>query len=206
MLIVDEVHHVLAGSHREQRASLNLLKYLANELKISIVAVGTNDAPVAFQTDSQIYSRFAPFELPRWSESEDFRRLLSAFEAVLPLKQRSELTQRPIAQFLIAASAGLLWEISRLLSDAAERAILDGSELITQLWHVRIDASVWREMSSGERGGEMRRNNYKFEVVLTPTDLAALVSFALAWLKRSRRRNYRQSSNDVRCVVPGVAG
>lgn len=105
MLIVDEEHHSLAGSHRGQRASLNLLKYLANELKISIVAVGTNDAPVAFQTDSQIYSRFAPFELPRWSELEDFRRLLSAFEAVLPLKERSDLTQRPIAQFLIAASS-----------------------------------------------------------------------------------------------------
>ena len=45
MLIVDEVHHLLAGSHREQRASLNLLKYLANELKMSIVAVGTSDAP-----------------------------------------------------------------------------------------------------------------------------------------------------------------
>ena len=50
MLIVDEVHHLLVGSHREQRASLNLLKYLANELKMSIVAVGTSDAPVAFQT------------------------------------------------------------------------------------------------------------------------------------------------------------
>jgi hypothetical protein len=33
MLIANEVHHLLAGSHREQRTSLNLLKYLANELK-----------------------------------------------------------------------------------------------------------------------------------------------------------------------------
>lgn len=39
MLVVDEVHHLLAGSYREQRAALNLLKYLANDLKISIVAV-----------------------------------------------------------------------------------------------------------------------------------------------------------------------
>nr|WP_253192193.1 TniB family NTP-binding protein [Burkholderia cenocepacia] len=30
MLVVDEVHHLLAGSYREQRASLNLLKFLAN--------------------------------------------------------------------------------------------------------------------------------------------------------------------------------
>ena len=56
MMIVDEVHQLLAVSHREQRASLNLLKYLANELRICIVAVGTSDAPVAFQSDAQISS------------------------------------------------------------------------------------------------------------------------------------------------------
>lgn len=44
MLVVDEVHHLLSGSYREQRASLNLLKFLANDLKMSIVLVGTRDA------------------------------------------------------------------------------------------------------------------------------------------------------------------
>jgi hypothetical protein len=34
-------------------------------------------------------------------------------------------------QFLIAASGGLLGEVSRLLNDAAEQAICDGSEQIT---------------------------------------------------------------------------
>ena len=42
LLIVDEVHHLLAGSAREQRGSLNLLKYLSNELRMAIVAVGTS--------------------------------------------------------------------------------------------------------------------------------------------------------------------
>ena len=44
LLFIDEVHHLLAGSHREQRRALNLLKFLTNELKIVIVAVGTSDA------------------------------------------------------------------------------------------------------------------------------------------------------------------
>ena len=131
MLIVDEVHHLLAGSHREQRASLNLLKYLANELKICIVAVGTSDAPVAFQSDAQISSRFTPFEIPLWTESEDFRRLLSSFEQALPLRRQSQLTQRPIVQFLVAASGGLLGEVSRMFNTAAELAIMDGSERLT---------------------------------------------------------------------------
>jgi Cdc6-like AAA superfamily ATPase len=111
MLVVDEIHHLLAGSAREQRASLNLLKYLANEVKMSVVAVGTSDAPVAFQTDPQIHSRFTPFELPRWTEGDEYRRLLASFESVLPLRKASELQQRPIAQFLMAASGGLLGEV-----------------------------------------------------------------------------------------------
>jgi hypothetical protein len=109
MLIVDEVHHLLAGSHIEQRASLNLLKYPANDLRISVVAVGTSDAPLALRTDPQMSSRFTPFEMPRWTESDDFRRLLRAFEQVLPLRRASDLVQRPVVQFLISASGGTPW-------------------------------------------------------------------------------------------------
>ena len=131
MLVVDEVHHLLAGSAREQRASLNLLKYLANEVKMSVVAVGTSEAPVAFQTDAQIHNRFRPFELPRWTETEDFRRLLAAFELVLPLRKASNLQQRPMVQFILTASGGLLGEVSRLLTKAAEAAIDTGAEQVS---------------------------------------------------------------------------
>ncbi|CAE6806885.1 hypothetical protein R69658_05227 [Paraburkholderia aspalathi] len=58
MLVVDEVHHLLAGTYREQGASLNLLKFLANDLQISMVLVGTRDAVLALQTATQMISRF----------------------------------------------------------------------------------------------------------------------------------------------------
>src|SRR5258706_7403606 len=131
MLIVDEVHHLLAGGHREQRASLNLLKYLANDLKLSVVVVGTADVLLALQTDAQMRSRFTPFEIPRWRESDEFRRLLSAFERVLPLRRASNLAQRAVVEFLLAASGGLTGEVSWLLNEAAELAIDDASERIT---------------------------------------------------------------------------
>jgi hypothetical protein len=69
LLFIDEVHHLLAGSHREQRRALNLLKFLTNELKIVIVAVGTSDAFHALQTDVQVASRFEPLLIPRWTET-----------------------------------------------------------------------------------------------------------------------------------------
>ena len=99
--------------------------------EISVVAVGTADAPIAFATDAQMRSRFTPFEIPRWRENEELRSLLSAFERVLPLRKPSDLSQRPIVQFVLSSSAGLTGEISRLLNGAAALAIHDGTEMIT---------------------------------------------------------------------------
>lgn len=141
MMVVDEVHHLLAGSHREQRASLNLLKYLANDLKMSVVLVGTHDAVVALQTDAQMTSRFAPMELPRWSESDEFRKFLAAFVRLLPLKQPSALAHRDIVQFVLAATGGITGAVAQLLNCAAEFAIRDESESIS-LGHLERAAAA----------------------------------------------------------------
>ena len=58
---VDEVHHLLAGTVREQRQSLNQLKFLSNELRMPVIAIGTSEALYAMQADPQIASRFEPF-------------------------------------------------------------------------------------------------------------------------------------------------
>ena len=79
------------------------MKYLANDLKISIVLVGTDDAMLALESDAQMRSRFAPFEIPRWRESNEFRRLLSAFEKVLPLRRASNLAGRAAVKLILGA-------------------------------------------------------------------------------------------------------
>jgi replicative DNA helicase len=38
MLVIDEAHQLLAGSYREQRRALNLLKGLTNELMVPVIA------------------------------------------------------------------------------------------------------------------------------------------------------------------------
>jgi type II secretory pathway predicted ATPase ExeA len=131
MLIVDEAHHLLAGNYREQRASMNLITYLANDLQMSVVLVGTSDAVVALQTDAQMSSRFTPMELPRWSESEEFRKFLHAFERLLPIRRPSSLAQRELVQFVLAATGGLTGAVAELLVRAAELAVRDRSEQIT---------------------------------------------------------------------------
>lgn len=91
LLFIDEVCHLLAGSHREQRRALNLLKVLTNELKIVIVAVGTSDAYHALQTDVQVASRYEPLLIPRWTETDAFRAFVVAYGKLLPLRKASPI-------------------------------------------------------------------------------------------------------------------
>ena len=132
MIVVDEVHNLLAGSAREQRAALNLLKFLSNQLKCSIVVVGTRDALAAIQTDAQIASRFPEFELARWQENEDLRSFLAGFERQLPLRQPSGIADsREMVSTIVSATAGVTGRISTLLTQAADAAIRAKAECIT---------------------------------------------------------------------------
>jgi transposase len=58
MLRIDEIQHLLSCTSREQRAALNAIKYLANQLRMTIVAAGTHEALQVMRFDAQIASRF----------------------------------------------------------------------------------------------------------------------------------------------------
>lgn len=131
ILVIDEIHHILAGSMHRQKAFLNVIKYLGNELQISIVGVGTKDAFRALQTDPQLSNRFEPVTLPRWDMDLDFQRLLASFERMLPLHHPSNLAQQDIASVLFSMSEGYIGELSRVLSSASTQAIFSGSEKIS---------------------------------------------------------------------------
>jgi len=130
LLFIDEVHHLLAGSQREQRRALNLLKFLSNELKIVMVVVGTSDAFHALQTDQQVASRFEPLFIPRWTATDAFRAFVVAYGKLLPLKKPSPFGELEMLQTLIKHSGGVTGRITWLIGRAAEMAIEDGSEQI----------------------------------------------------------------------------
>lgn len=139
ILIIDEIHNILAGSLSRQRVFLNVIKYFSNELKISLVAVGTQDALHAINTDYQLSNRFEPLILPKWQFNDDYLRLLASFEKVLPLKEPSNLIETGIALKVLSLSEGTIGEISKVLSLAAIEAIKLGTEKITPEILDRID-------------------------------------------------------------------
>jgi replication-associated recombination protein RarA len=142
LLFIDEVHHLLAGSHRDQRRALNLLKFLTNELKIVIVAVGTSDAFHALQTDVQVASRFEPLLIPRWTETEAFRAFVVAYGKLLPLRKPSAFGEPEMIRTLITQSAGITGRVTWLLGRAAEIAIQDGSEVVDTTVVARVSEKL----------------------------------------------------------------
>lgn len=132
MLIIDEIHHLMAGHLEKQRQFLNVLKYLSNELQLSLVGAGIKDALRAIQTDPQLANRFEPVALPRWTLDREFRMLLMSFEQVLPLRNPSDLAGRQLATPLFAMSEGTIGELANLLCVAAAAAIRIGRERIDQ--------------------------------------------------------------------------
>lgn len=138
MLVIDEIHHVLAGNMNKQRAFLNVIKYLGNELQVPIVGVGTKDAFRAIQTDPQLANRFEPAVLPLWKFDDEFLRLLKSFEMLLPLRHASQLYDTGLAATIFSMAEGHIGELSKLLAEAAVFAVQSGSE--------RIDAKLLKEI------------------------------------------------------------
>jgi hypothetical protein len=130
MLLIDELHNLLAATAQRQRELLNLPRFLGNELGIPLVCLGTKDAYLAIRSDDQLENRFHPFLLPPWENDAEFGRLLASFEAVLPLREPSHLGAPAMRELVMRRSEGTIGEAAALLAAAAEAALLAGRECI----------------------------------------------------------------------------
>ena len=99
---------------------------------IPLVAVGTAEALRAIQSDDQMANRFSPFPLPVWRDGDEYLRLLSSLEALLPLRRPSQLAELPLAGRILTASEGVLGEIVTLVTMGAAVAVTSGEEAITE--------------------------------------------------------------------------
>lgn len=130
VLIIDEIHNILAGNTSKQQEFLNILRFLGNELQLPIVGVGIKDAYLAIRSDDQLENRFEPFVLPLWKNDHEFMRLLASFQCVLPLQKPSDLLDSDIRSMILTRSEGILGEIASLLTKATCNAIRSGQECI----------------------------------------------------------------------------
>ncbi len=132
ILMVDEIQHIIAGGQAKQREFRNSLKGLGNELQISVICAGVEEAFNAFNTDTQLSNRFEPEFLPKWNLNDEYGDLLESFERRIPLRTPSNLRGNvEIAQKVLWMSEGILGEIHEVLKRSAIQAIKNKSEQIT---------------------------------------------------------------------------
>ncbi len=129
-LVIDEIHNILAGTHREQRIVLNALRFLSNELKISLICFGVTDAREAISGDVQLARRFDELTLPRWSADARYEALIISILRNMPLREPTVLTAKSLRRIL-QVTEGLTALIFRMLNELAIEAVKTGVERIT---------------------------------------------------------------------------
>ncbi len=144
ILVIDEVHNILSGSYREQRTMLNVLRFISNDLKASLVCFGVMEAREAIQGDVQLARRFDVLTMPRWSADETFEELVRAILRNQPMRERSVLTAKALGHIFVTTN-GITARIFRMMNALAIAAIESGLERIT-------DEAVlaWTPLISGE--------------------------------------------------------
>lgn len=140
MLIVDEIHHLIAGSLNRQQEFRNALKSLGNETMVSMVTAGIEDAYNAFNTDPQMSSRFTPEELPLWRANNEFGSMLATLELRMPLKLPSNLKEPATMLAIHTRSEGTFGDMCDLVKELAVDAIRSGTEQITL---EQVNAMKW---------------------------------------------------------------
>lgn len=145
VLVIDEVHNILAGTYREQRIVLNTLRFLSNRLRISLVCFGVNEAREAISGDVQLARRFEQFTLSRWVANEQFEALVVSILRNPPLRQPSVLSAKSLRRML-QITEGITANIFHITNTLAIEPIESGREQITnkaiEKWEPEFDAEA----------------------------------------------------------------
>src|SRR3984957_7203554 len=128
--LVDEIQHLLSCSAREQRAALHMFTFFSNDRRISLFAAGTHEALHVMRFDPQIASRFEQMELPVWTESEELRRFVAGYFAMLPVRKDPSAIDQRFIEYLLALTDGVTGRIIDLLRRAAIDALTHKSKSV----------------------------------------------------------------------------
>lgn len=131
VLVVDEINSVLAGTPRQQRLFLQLLRFLSNELRVGLVCTGIPEARHALLSDPQLRSRFGEHEMPPWVAGPELQRFINRLVQGLPLRQPSAIDSPRLCRLLAERAGGITLHIRRALERAAIAAVCSGEERIT---------------------------------------------------------------------------
>jgi hypothetical protein len=138
VLVIDEFNNLTTAGKRAGDL-LAAIKGLSNDIKICVVAAGTQAAINALNLEPQMKSRFEPAALDRWKLNTEYLRFLTSYERLLPLAEPSDLASRELAPVIYAMAGETIGATVKLLKEAASHALTAGME--------RIDIKVLKDLT-----------------------------------------------------------
>lgn len=126
MIILDEVHNVLAASRNRQETFLQTLKFFSNELRIPIICIGTVEVLRAIQTNQQNGNRFESMQLSRWNYGKGFIAFAGRLAQSMGIDHKEFFRDAKFTASLHRMSEGLTGELRRILAIAICKAQEDG--------------------------------------------------------------------------------
>ncbi|MBO9709526.1 MAG: TniB family NTP-binding protein [Caulobacter sp.] len=133
MIILDELQRVTEQRERDQRAILNVLKYLSNQLQLSIVGFGSGEAKALIKSDPHLEERFDVVALPAWTTKEKWLvKLVTERIEYLPLRKPTTV-DRALMDALFFHSRSLLGRTFNLIERTAIAALEHDEQLSASL-------------------------------------------------------------------------
>ncbi|MGR4865969.1 TniB family NTP-binding protein [Caulobacter sp. LARHSG274] len=131
LLIIDEMQTILDQRANVVRVMLNTLKYLSNELRISIAGFGSGEALGLINADEHLAARFTVVALPSWTQRESWLRDVVAERiALFPLRFPTVVDKR-LLNTIRRETAGRVGDYFDFLEETALLAIETGVERLT---------------------------------------------------------------------------
>jgi hypothetical protein len=123
MIILDELQRVTELRSKDQRAILNVLKYISNQLSVSIVGFGSGETKALITSDPHLEERFDVVALPTISKRGKWlSELVEERVKYLPLRKPTEI-DRELMSALLFHSKSLLGRVFSLIERAAIAAL-----------------------------------------------------------------------------------
>ena len=131
LLIIDEMQHILIQRPSAQQVVLNTLKYLSNELGLSIAGFGSSETRALVYADEHLAQRFDIIALPAWDKKH--RWVVDVIRqriALLPLR-RASVVDRDFMNLLLQICGPIGGRMLDMLERCARAAIKNGSERLS---------------------------------------------------------------------------
>lgn len=171
MVLLDEFQHIFySPTLNAFRDVTDWLKNFLEDTKVGMVACGLSAAEMVVNSNEQLARRFSeririsPFALEDEADFQEFRGILKALQALLPLPTELPLYEANLARRIYICSYGLLDYVVKVLEGAISVATSAGIENIDcQVLAAAFRQRVWRDVPE-------RLNPFHPESPLRPLD------------------------------------